>query len=138
AMALGMFFETDPAKKAAMGLVAKQAEIWFDEYRNTVPRGAIRSFPWQLRSDPYGTWQFVRSVDNGSVVTPLPTIPPPAPPPLAPPPFAPPPPASSPPPASPPLAGNTSTQAGSSSINNLDVSRGNNVVNQGRIYNLTN
>jgi hypothetical protein len=59
-IALGIKFETDPAKKAAMELVASDMLEWFEKYKSTVSGNQPpRILNWGGKSDPWGTYAAV-------------------------------------------------------------------------------
>ena len=74
---MGILFEPDPAKKAAMEALAEDMFDWFDRYECTSGNKAKyggglsdppRAFNWQNKSDPYGTYKWVtaNSADDGT------------------------------------------------------------------------
>lgn len=70
-LALGIFFETDQAKKAAMLQIADDMQEWFENYQcsagNKTRNGATaindppRAFSWQSKPDPFGTYKWAKS-----------------------------------------------------------------------------
>ena len=71
-IALGIKFETDPAKKAAMELVASDMLEWFEKFKATVSSSQPpRILNWGNKSDPWGTYDAVMRPfvsDDDSVV----------------------------------------------------------------------
>ena len=67
-LSLGIFFETDPAKKAAMEALANDMLDFYDRFSCTsgnknLGGGATyprRAFNWQNKPDPFGTYQMVK------------------------------------------------------------------------------
>lgn len=66
-VALGIYFETDSAKKAAMQAVASDMQNWFARWQCTsgnrsdgpAVNDPPRAYNWQNRSDPFGTYHWV-------------------------------------------------------------------------------
>lgn len=58
-LSLGLLFETDAAKKAAMTAVLADLHEWFEKYECTANLGDNRAYSWSNRLDPMGTYNYV-------------------------------------------------------------------------------
>jgi hypothetical protein len=89
-LALGMLFETDASKRAAMNAVIQDMRSWYAGYSCSAALSTKRGYNWTNKADPFGTYLYVTNVLSGT--TPPPVTPPPVtPPPVTPPPTTPPP-----------------------------------------------
>lgn len=60
-LSLAIFFETDLLKRQAMIALAEDSLEWFEKFSCTKSQGPLRSFAWQNKSDPFGTFDWVSS-----------------------------------------------------------------------------
>ncbi|MES2623976.1 MAG: hypothetical protein V4628_01735 [Pseudomonadota bacterium] len=67
-LSLGVLFETDQAKRAAMLAVLTDLHEWFEKYTCTGNIGDNRAYSWSNRLDPFGTYTYVKN----HIVTPEP------------------------------------------------------------------
>lgn len=62
-LSAGLFFETNPLKRAALKALAYDLTEWYDRYTCTGGTLAdpIRAFNWTSKPDPWGTYKYVTS-----------------------------------------------------------------------------